>query len=106
MALVLGGFEALQHLLAGETQGLAFTVARRCLRGELSTWRRGLIGSFCLLCFNGLAFPSSSHSEIIRLAQSSTYRRKEALVGKVQPSHLLMMLLPREGNVRKLHRAS
>ena len=65
MARVLGSFELLQHMAAGQKQALALT-----LDGDLRESQRGLgwAGSgkcLSLLVLNRFALPSSGHLEII-----------------------------------------
>jgi len=65
VARVLGSFELLQHVAAGQMQALALT-----LDGDLRGRQRGLgwAGSgkrLSLLVLNRFALPSSGHPEII-----------------------------------------
>jgi hypothetical protein len=65
MARVLGSFELLQHMAAGQKQALALT-----MNGDLCGSKRGpgWAGSgkcLSLLVLNRFALPSSCHAEII-----------------------------------------
>lgn len=65
MAGILGGFELVEHMLAGQCQALFLA-----LTGDLTGSQRWLGGArsrhrFCLLLLNRLTFPSSRHAEII-----------------------------------------
>jgi hypothetical protein len=90
VAWVRGNFELLTQAQAVKEQALVFAVSLLLLsRKRRTTWRT-LVGPVGLLLFDGLAFPASSHEEIVaqcgpktqKLLASSLLRHM--VVGRVE----------------------